>query len=145
MIPFNPLLIFQYIKQYWQLAVIATLTLIIMFFVVKTYSLKLELSNKEQTLIHLTDENSRIKNVNESNQKVIASLGSEIMRLENVINDIHTIDYKENQKLKQLISSLKEKCKPTIDIIKDCNCSNIKILKPKENDEIFKSISTIGE
>jgi predicted RND superfamily exporter protein len=141
-IPFTA--IFMYFRMYWKLFIVGALALFIAFLFYCIYSLQQDVNRLKLTNINLDNNNTKLVGINEKNQDTIKHLEEEAKKSSELISDLNDINNKGVSDIKRLMAELqKKKLNPVATVIKDCNCTNIKII-PTEGDFIYETISNIG-
>jgi hypothetical protein len=133
----------QYIKMYWKLFVVGAFALFVAFLFYSIYSLKQNIHTLTVNNITLENDNKNLTVLNERNQDTIKKLQDDLKKSFVLISDINYINTKSLSDVKHLLAELKPK-DPMGTSIKECNCTNIKII-PTEGDFIYETISNIGK
>jgi hypothetical protein len=142
-IPF--IAIFSYAQMYWKLFIVGALALFIAFLFYNIYSLKQDVNRLNLTNIKLDDNNRKLVGINEKNQDTIKHLEEDAKKSSDLISVLNDINNKGVSDIKRLLAELQKKnINPAATVIKDCNCTNVKII-PTEGDFIYETISNIGK
>lgn len=139
--------VLSFIKTNWKIGLAFVGLVFVGYLLYKIQEQKLIIADKKQEITELLNDNSNLKNLNEKNKTVIENQKTSISKAVTLVDDLEKINQVNSQKSSVLIANIKrefEKCKTATTIIRDLNCSNIKIKQVGVKDEIYNSISNIG-
>jgi hypothetical protein len=133
--------------MYWKffvIGVVGAVSIFIAFLYYNIYSLKQDINVLKINNVKLDDDNRNLIGINEKNQLAIKNLEEDAKKSIDLISELNDINNKGVSDIKRLMAELQKKnINPAATVIKDCNCTNVKII-PTEGDFIYETISNIG-